>query len=159
MKVTGVLRGIAVFEATKGLLVLLVGMGALSILHLSHNVQSLAEQWVTHFHLNPASRYPRIFLDLTAQLTNQHLWWLAAFAVIYAAARFVEAFGLWHERTWAEWFAALSSGIYLPIEIVELTKGINSWRVGTFLINLLITGFMVYSLHQQKRAARNPPSV
>ena len=152
MKVTGVLRGIAVFEATKGLLVLLVGMGALSVLRLNENVQTLAEQWVMHYHLNPASRYPRIFLDLAAHVTDQHLWWLAGFALVYALVRFIEAFGLWHERTWAEWFAAISSGIYLPIEIIELAKGINAWRVGTLMTNLLITGFMVYSLYQQKRA-------
>ena len=154
MKVTGVLRGIAVFEATKGLVVLLVGMGALSVLHLNQNVQVLAEQWVSHLHLNPASHYPRIFLELAAHVTDQHLWLLAAFAAAYGAIRFIEAYGLWHERAWAEWFAALSSGIYLPLEIMELSKGVNGWRISTLLINLLITGFMVYSLYLQKRAAR-----
>lgn len=154
MKVTGVLRGIAVFEATKGLLVLLVGMGALSVLHLNQNVEVLAEQWVSHFHLNPASHYPHIFLEVAADVTDRHLWLLAGFALVYATVRFIEAYGLWRERTWAEWFAALSSGIYLPIEIMELLKGINGWRVSTFAINLLITGLMVYSLYQQKHVAR-----
>lgn len=34
--------------------------------------------------------------------------------------RFVEAYGLWRERRWANWLAAISEGIYLPVEIYEL---------------------------------------
>ncbi len=151
MRVTGVLRGIAILEATKGLLVLLVGVGALSVLRLNQTLQSLADQWVSHFHLNPAHGYPRIFLDLAANITNRHLWMIAAFALLYSSLRFIEAWGLWWERTWAEWLAALSSAIYVPFEIIELTRGITAWRLGTLLINLTITGFMAYSLYQKKR--------
>lgn len=151
MRVTGVLRGIAVFEAAKGMIVLLVGVGALSVLKLNQTLQSLADQWVSHFHLNPAHGYPRIFLDLAANITDRHLWMIAAFALLYSSLRFIEAYGLWLERTWAEWLAALSSGIYLPFELIELSHGITAWRVGTLIINLLITGFMAYSLYQKKR--------
>ncbi|MCZ7627423.1 MAG: DUF2127 domain-containing protein [Candidatus Methylomirabilis sp.] len=41
----------------------------------------------------------------------------------YASVRFVEAYGLWLERRWAEWFAAVSGGIYIPFEIYELLYG------------------------------------
>ena len=56
------LRIVALFEGAKGVLVLAAGFGLLSLIH--HDVQGMAEEVVRHFHLNPASRYPRIFLQL-----------------------------------------------------------------------------------------------
>ena len=51
--------------------------------------------------------------------------WLASGAFAYAAFRLVEAFGLWHERPWAEWLAIVSAGLYLPVEIFELWKHLS----------------------------------
>jgi uncharacterized membrane protein (DUF2068 family) len=36
--------------------------------------------------------------------------------------RFIEAYGLWHRRRWAEWLALLSTGMYLPWELVEVIR-------------------------------------
>ena len=54
-------RGIAIVEATKGLLVLLVGFGLLSLAH--RDVEQFAAEPVRHAHLNPASHYPHIFIE------------------------------------------------------------------------------------------------
>src|SRR5437660_10567709 len=56
------LRAIALFKGLKGVLVLAVGSGALLLVH--RDVQRLAERLVAHFNLNPASHYPRIFLQM-----------------------------------------------------------------------------------------------
>ncbi len=119
---TGV-RVVAVFEATKGVIVLLVGFGLLSV--INQDAQQLAEEWVRHYHLNPASRYPLIFLEAVDRLSDVRLWLLALLAFGYAALRIAEAYGLWRRRRWAEWFAVASGGIYVPIEIYELFHGIS----------------------------------
>ncbi|MCZ7627424.1 MAG: DUF2127 domain-containing protein [Candidatus Methylomirabilis sp.] len=59
MQSSGTLRTVALLEAAKGLLVLVAGIGVLSFVH--HDAQWVAERLVGHLHLNPASRYPRIF--------------------------------------------------------------------------------------------------
>ncbi|MGE3531809.1 MAG: DUF2127 domain-containing protein [Steroidobacteraceae bacterium] len=145
------LRSVAVFEAAKGTLVLLVGGGLFSLLH--QNIQALAERVVAHFHLDPAGRYPRIFVDLAAQLNDARLWMLAGFALLYAVVRFIEAYGLWHARRWAEWFAALSGGIYIPFEVHELFERVNWLRVLTLLANVLIVLFMIYGLRHADEIA------
>lgn len=143
-----VLRTVAIFEAFKGVVVLLVGAGLLSILH--GNVEKAVETFVTHFHLDPSSRYPRIFLELASKVTDTHLWMLASFVTVYAVLRFLEAYGLWRARPWAEWLAALSGAIYIPFEIIELTKRVNIWTVGTLVINVVIVAFMAYGLRHSK---------
>src|ERR1043166_1027789 len=111
------LRTIAVLEAAKGGLVLLVGVGLLSLLH--RDVGLMAAHLVQRIHLNPARRYPFIFLQAAARVTDAKLWALAGGAIAYATVRFIAAYGLGHRLVWAEWFALLSGSLYLPWEIYE----------------------------------------
>jgi uncharacterized membrane protein (DUF2068 family) len=143
-------RTIAAFEAMKGTLVLLVGMGMLRFIH--RDLQESAEELVRHFHLSPSSHYPRIFLELTARITDGWLWAFALGSVAYSALRFAEAYGLWHARAWAEWLAAISGGIYVPFEIVEVAKKLTVPRLASLLVNLVIVSYMVALLWRRRRA-------
>ena len=143
-------RTIAAFEALKGTLVLLVGMGMLRFIH--RDVQEIAEEMVRHFHLSPSSHYPRIFLALTARITDGWLWAFALGSVGYSALRFAESYGLWHGRAWAEWLAAISGGIYVPFEIVEVAKKLSVLRGASLLVNLIVVAYMVALLWRRRRA-------
>src|SRR4051812_4300349 len=92
------LDAVAVVEGLKGLVILLAGFGLLSLVH--RDVQAIAEDIVAHFHLNPASRYPRVFLDFSARTSDARLWLFATLAFCYAALRLAEAYGLWRRRGW-----------------------------------------------------------
>ena len=104
------------------------------------------EHLVYRLHLNPAKKFPRIFLDLANNLSDGQLWGLAALAMVYAAVRFLEAYGLWFERRWGEWIAALSGAIYVPVEIYELSRGISAVKVAALVLNTLIVAYMCYLL-------------
>ena len=99
------LRVVSLFEAAKGLIVLFTGFGLLTFIHKDLNLA--AEQLVRFMHLNPASHYPRIFIDLANHLHAGHLSAMAFAALIYSVVRFVEAFGLWLDREWAKWWGRL----------------------------------------------------
>jgi uncharacterized membrane protein (DUF2068 family) len=59
--------------------------------------------------------------------------------------RFVEAYGLWHTRAWAEWFAIISGAAYLPWEILEVAKHVHHIVRWTVLgVNILVVLYMVY---------------
>lgn len=143
-EVARALRAIALFEAAKGLLVLLAGFGLLSLVH--HDAQQFAECLLVHAHLNPASRYPGIFVDLAKHLTESRLLLMAAGAAAYAVVRFIEAYGLWHSRRWAEWFAALSGGIYIPFEVFELYERATWINAGALVLNAAVVVVMLGSL-------------
>lgn len=144
---TGV-RAVAVFEAAKGLLVLLVGLGLLSLVH--QDVQAFAERLVRHSHLNPASHYPQIFVEAAGRVTDTHLWLLALAAAAYAFVRGIEAYGLWRERRWAEWFALVAGGLYIPVEIYELIHRLSWLKAAVLTTNLLIVAYMIYLLRHAR---------
>jgi len=148
------LRIVSAFEATKGLLVLLAGSGLLAYIH--KDLHLVAEQLVRHSHLNPASHYPRIFLDLADHVTDGQLWILAISALLYAAVRFVEAYGLWRQKQWAEWFGLLTGGMYVPIEIFELARGLTWPKAVLLIVNLGIVAYLslvVYQSRQKRKQA------
>jgi uncharacterized membrane protein (DUF2068 family) len=134
------LRVVAIFEAAKGLVVVLAGAGCLAMIH--RNAQAVAEEVVRHLHFNPAKHVPRIFLEAAAAMTDARLWVLALTALLYALVRFAEGYGLWRQRAWAEWFGILSGSIYLPVEIYELAASPSKIKGGILLVNLLVVGWL-----------------
>jgi len=143
------LRTIASYEAAKGAIVLLAGLGLLGLVH--HDVQEAGEELVRHFHLSPSSHYPRVFLELTARITDGWLWALAAGSLLYSSLRFAEAYGLWRGKAWAEWLAAISGAIYVPFEMVELARRVTALRLASLTVNLLVVAYMLKLLRRRPR--------
>ncbi len=145
------LRAIALLEAFKGAIVLIAGFGLLSF--LGQDADDLAEQLVLRAHLNPAHHYPQIFIQAMAEVTDSYLWMLAGLAAFYATIRFVEAYGLWRERRWAEWLAALSGGIYIPFELYEIIRHATWLKFAALGLNVAVVAYMVWLLTENRRRA------
>jgi uncharacterized membrane protein (DUF2068 family) len=137
-----VLRAIASFELTKGLVVLLAGFGALSLVH--RDVWDVAISLLRLLHIKHRYHYADIFLRLAEGVTDRELVLVAVVAALYSSLRFIEAFGLWKQRAWAEWVALISGGVYLPFEIVELFRHATLIKLAIFLANLGIVFYMLY---------------
>jgi uncharacterized membrane protein (DUF2068 family) len=142
-------RVVAVFEAAKGALILLAGFGLLSLFH--HDLEQLAEELVRHFHLDPASHYPRIFIEAADRVTDAHLWLLAALAFGYAAVHLAQGYGLWRRRRWAAWLAIACAGSYVPLEVYGVFHGMSKIKVATLVANVTIVLYMSYELWRSRR--------
>jgi uncharacterized membrane protein (DUF2068 family) len=140
------LQTVALFEGAKGAIVLLAGFGVLSFIH--RDLHHAAMQLVEHLHFNPARHYPRIFLDLTESVTDSQLWALAIAALIYSVVRFIEAIGLWLGEKWAEWFGVMTGGLYIPIELYEVTRGVSWPKVTLLVVNLGVVSYLLYELNR-----------
>ena len=136
------IRIIALFEAFKGIIILLAGFALLKLVH--GELQLIADNVVRHLHMNPARHYPHIFLDAVAGISDSKIKYLALFAFLYSVVRFIEAYGLWHFKTWAEWFAILSGGIYIPVELFGLFRHATFIKGSIFIINLFIVLYLIY---------------
>ena len=136
-------------EATKGILVLVVGLGLLGLIH--RDLQQIAEEVVKHLHLNPSAYYPRIFVGVASKLDDARLWALAGGAAAYAGLRLLEAVGLWRGRGWAKWLGALSGGFYIPVEIYEAARKVTAMRVTLLVLNVAVVAYLAWDLGQQRR--------
>ena len=156
-----VLRAVATFELTKGLVVLLAACGV--VLLVNRDPWDVADGLLRLLHISPDHHFAQVFLDWADTLTDTKLWAVAAAAAAYSALRFVEAYGLWSARAWAEWIALISGAVYLPFEIYKLIHRQSLFHISVLAINVAIVVYMVYvlksggSLHGIRRQSAPGP--
>jgi uncharacterized membrane protein (DUF2068 family) len=146
------LKAAAIFEALKGLLVILAGLGLLAFAH--RDAQAFAERLVVHLHLNPARHYPRIFIEAAGRLTDARIWFIATGAFAYSALRFAEAYGLWRARSWAEWIGIVSGSVYLPAEVIALVRRPTILKAILLILNALLVAYLSVIRYRQSRELR-----
>lgn len=146
------LRAVASFEFAKGILVLLIGLSAILLVHKDAWV--IAESLLALLHISTDRHSAQLFLDFADNITDSRLWAAAQLAFTYSALRFAEAYGLWRQRTWAEWLAFGSGVLLLPLEIRELLRGITFPRTAVFVANLAIVLYMFLLLRAGRRRRR-----
>ena len=153
-----VLCTIAAFEATKGLAALAGLVGVLDLLH--HDVRHLAVELIGRFGLNPQGHYPSLLLHYADLLPDANVHALIGIACAYIAVRLLEAYGLWHDRAWAEWLAALSGGLYVPFEFEHLVRHVNFINGFVLAANVAVVSFLVWQLwrRRQGRVIREIPA-
>src|SRR5215831_12872292 len=147
-----VLRAVAGLEFVKGVFVILMGICALALVH--KDIWLIAETILSLLHISTDRRSAQIFLDFADSVTDARLWAAARIAFAYAALRFTEAYGLWRQRTWAEWVAFVSGTLLLPLEVRELFRGITFWRCALLIGNLAIILYMLYVIVENRRVRR-----
>ncbi len=142
------MRAIALFEAVKGLAALLAAFGLIEVLH--HDVHRLALALLWRFHLDPGTYYPELLLRYSDMLNAGYLRTLAPLAMAYIVLRWLEAYGLWKDKAWAEWLAALSGALYIPLETAHLVHSTALINAGVLVANVGIVSFMAFQLWQRR---------
>jgi uncharacterized membrane protein (DUF2068 family) len=151
-------RTVATIEFTKGVIVLLAGLGIFSMRH--KDIWGVAESFLEFFHVNPYHHYVGVFIDLVYRVSDMRLWKIAVVAGVYAVLRFIEAYGLWYALPWAEWLAFFSGAIYIPFEVADLIHRPTWIRLAIVVVNALVVMYMLHlriqamekkrSLHHQQ---------
>ncbi len=134
-------RTVATFEFAKGMVVFLAGLGVFSMRH--KDIWGVAESFLEFLHVNPHHHFVGVFIDLVYRVSDVRLWKIAVIASVYVILRFVEAYGLWYIRPWAEWMAIASGSIYIPFEVADLLRRPDGIRLLIVGINVGIVLYMV----------------
>lgn len=141
-------RGVAIFEAGKGLIALAVAIWLISLRH--KDLETVAEHLLRFLHrilhLSPDGHLARTIMRGASRVNHHNLHIFALLALAYVGIRFVEAGGLWLEKEWAEWFALISGALYMPYEIYELALRPTLVKAGIVLINGLIVWYLAWLL-------------
>ena len=140
------LRAIALFEAAKGVLALLVA-GALAAIGpdaLQHELERVLARFGVE-----SERSGTAMLDA---ITPERLHIAIGVAVIYAVMRLLEGWGLWRHRAWASWLGVIGAAAYLPFEIYALWQHPDWMTWGVFLLNLMIVLVLARDLRRRRSA-------
>lgn len=134
------LKWVAAYEFIKGVLFLGIALGALSLVH--KDLGEEAQNIVRRLHLDPAWHYSKLFIEESSKIHANRIIWFAVIAGTFSIIRIVASIGLWHEKHWAEWFAVLSAGLYVPIEIHHLIVRPSLVAGGILIVNLAVVVYL-----------------
>jgi uncharacterized membrane protein (DUF2068 family) len=153
------LRGVALFEASKGVLGVAAGIWVLSLRH--KDMKEVAERLLQGLHrilhVNPDRHLFQTLMRNIGGVTPHGLRIVAALIMLYAVIRFIEAAGLWLEKEWAEWFALISGAVYTPFLVYELARHPTVFKWWALGLNLLVVAYMAWLLrdsYKRKNVAR-----
>jgi uncharacterized membrane protein (DUF2068 family) len=138
----GGLRAVATIEALKGFLAILLTACLLFLLH--KDVEQVAGDILDAIHMNPEHPISHAVLHMASKMTDGRLWGFAFGALAYATVRFVEAYGLWNRRVWAEWFALLSGSLYIPLEVTQAISHPDAIHLLVLVANIFIVLYMLW---------------
>jgi len=143
------LRTIAVFEAIKGIAAFAAIIGVLDLMH--RDVRHLAIDLIGRFGLSPDAHYPSILLHYADLLPGADVRLLVLVASGYILVRLLEAYGLWNDRAWGEWLAALSGALYIPFESGHLIHRPSLISAAVLAGNVFVVVFMAFQLWCRRR--------
>ena len=135
------LRTVATIEAAKGVLVLLAAFGFFEIIRHNIDLDAVAGNLLYFFHVSPNLRISHVVMRLAGRMMDADVLTVLTIATVYSSLRFIESYGLWRQRVWAEWLAIISGAIYLPYELYKLVRRPSLFHWAILLINI---GVVVY---------------
>jgi len=138
------LRTVAIVEATKGVLALAGGFVFVEILRHDVDLQEAALNLLYRLHIDPDRRIAHAFVHAAERAGDASILNVALIVLLYASLRFLESYGLWRQRIWAEWLAIVSGAIYLPFELRALIRHPTGFHWAILLINIAIVLYIAY---------------
>jgi uncharacterized membrane protein (DUF2068 family) len=143
---------IAAFKLGQALLFVMIGVGALQLLH--KDVGDLLLRLANHLRFNSEPRFVNFLLEKAALLDDRILRRIGAVVFIYAALDVVEGLGLYLEKVWAEYLTLAITGSFLPWEIFEVLRKITWIRVGLLVVNALVFLYLLKLVVERGKQGR-----
>jgi len=141
---------IAVFKIVKGLLLLLVGIGALSLIH--KDAAETFTRWANALQVNVHSRVIQHWLVEIGLVQEREKALIVTVSFVYSALLLTEGIGLLMEKVWAEYMTTLITVSFIPIEVYELARRTTPSRIYLLMINIVVVAYLVMRLSQRKAA-------
>jgi len=139
-----VIRLIAVFKLFKAIMLLLLGLGALHLVH--RDVQEFARNVIRHIHGDPYGDRFRALIGSLANVSDNRLRVLGIASFSYSAMYFIEGVGLLFTMRWAEWMAVFTTSGFIPLEIYEVFKHPHLIRLTVTVVNIAMVVYLVREL-------------
>ena len=139
---------IASFKLFKGILLLIVAIGALRLVH--KDISAIVMHWVDLLRFDPDNRFIHKIIVRSFGIQAKQLREISAGTFFYSALLLTEGVGLLKRKFWAEWLTVVSTAIFLPVEIYEIFHHFTWVRVAVLTVNSAIVWYLVSRIRQHK---------
>jgi uncharacterized membrane protein (DUF2068 family) len=139
---------IGLFKLTKAAALLIVGIGLLKLVH--RDVAAVTMHWVERFRLDPDNKHIHEAISRVFRVTPKQLRELSVGTFVYAGIFGTEGTGLLLRKHWAEYLTLVSTGLFIPLEIYELTQRFTVFRLAIFAVNVATVWYLAVRLRRRR---------
>ena len=139
---------IAAFKLVKGLGLLILGIGALKLLH--KDVAAEMERWINLLRFDPQNHLIQSLLVKLGMVDDRKLKELSVGTFFYSGLLLTEGVGLALRQRWAEYVTIVTTASLLPLEIFEIAKRASAPRIVLLLINVVVVMYLVIEVRRTR---------
>lgn len=140
---------IGLFKLTKAVLSIVLGIGALRLLH--RDVSEVTLRVLDALRIDPERHIVALIMEKANLIEPHQLRDFSIATFCYAALCLTEGIGLMLEKRWAEYLTVVLTASMLPWECFELTRHFTVVRVVVLLLNILVLVYLVWLLRRKRR--------
>lgn len=138
------------FKFAKGLLLLALTIGAISLFH--QDVGAQVERWINFVRVDPENKYIAALLNRLDLLHTTELKQLSFLSGFYAALFLTEGTGLALRKTWAEYLTIVATGLLIPLEVYEMFLHASVIKAVLIAGNVAVVLFLIWLVRSRKHA-------
>jgi uncharacterized membrane protein (DUF2068 family) len=144
---------IGAFKLAQALLFVLLGIGAIRLLH--RDLVGITEHFIYQLRfINPEGRLVNLILVRVGMIDPHRLRQISAAIFVIASMDALEGMGLVLEQAWAEYVTLILTASLLPLELWELVKRLTWMKVGLIVINLAVVAYLLFYVRMRMRERR-----
>lgn len=143
---------IGVFKLLQTMAWLLLGIGALRLLH--KDLLDVVEHWILALRFNPEGHFVSLLLGQVALLSPHRMKQISAAIFAIAALDAIEGIGLVLEKAWAEYVTLILTASFLPWELRAVVRHPTEIRIGLAIINIAVVLYLLWFVKMRMRERR-----
>lgn len=147
-----ILRLLSVERWIRGVVILLLGVAVLRLKSTQVSLKQLFDRDLhalrpffnqIHFDVSDSGTVSSVRRVLNAHPGTLNL--VAAFLIFYGLLQIMEGIGLWTLKRWGEYFAVVSTSIFIPLEVYEIIEKVTWLRIVALLVNVAAVVYLLLS--------------
>jgi uncharacterized membrane protein (DUF2068 family) len=132
---------IGIFKLLKALCLVLIAVTAFHL--VNKDLGQTIERWAIELHLDPGGKLVRRAISHALNISPKKLELVGVVTLIYAGLFGTEGVGLLLGKRWAEYMTIITTGLLMPLEIYEILKHANFWKIATLVINAAAVVYLI----------------
>jgi uncharacterized membrane protein (DUF2068 family) len=148
---------IGILKLVKATLFILLGVGAIRLLH--KDLVDVVTHFILALRFDPENHLINLILEKVALISPHRLREISIAIFLYAALDIIEGTGLALEKAWAEYLTLILTASFLPWEVYEIFRHITWLKVVLFALNTAVVIYLIFHVQGRirARAGQNPP--
>lgn len=150
------LMAIGVMKLLKGLALLALGVGLLSL--LDRDAAETIRHWIEYIRVDPHDRLINHLLVEIAGVSQHTMRRLGVGTLLYSVVFCTEGVGLLMAKHWAEYMTAGVTTSFLPLEAYELIVHPSVVKALVIAINVVVVAYLVQEIRKERALRAAAPS-